>query len=61
MREKLYSANDFRDVVHYLKQSSLEESVQLNKQQKVPTTPTNIQVETRPLDTYTRILGGIVS
>ena len=61
MREKLYSANDFRDVVRYLKQSSIEESAQLNEQQKVSTTPTNIQVETRPLDTYTRILGGIVS
>lgn len=61
IREKLYSANDFRDVMHYLKESGLEESTQLNEQQKVPTTSTDIQVETRPLDTYTRILGGIVS
>lgn len=61
MREKLYSANDFRDVVRYLKQSSLEVSTQLHGQQIVSTAPTNIQVETRPLETYTRILGGNVS
>ncbi|MEK4714106.1 IS21 family transposase [Sporosarcina sp. FSL K6-5500] len=61
MREKLYSANDFRDVVRYLKQSNLEESALLHEQQNVSMTPTNIQVETRPLETYTRILGGIVS
>ena len=61
MREKLNSANDFRDVVLYLKQSSLEETAQLHEQQKVSMKPTNIQVETRPLETYTRILGGSIS
>ncbi|CAM3186947.1 hypothetical protein FITA111629_08705 [Filibacter tadaridae] len=61
IREKLYSANDFRDIVYYLKQSNLEEPAQLHEQQQVPMTPTNIQVETRPLETYTRILGGNVS
>ena len=61
IREKLYSANDFRDVIHYLKESSIKQSIQLNELQKVSTISTDIQVETRPLDAYTRILGGITS
>ena len=61
MREKLYSANDFRDVVRYLKQSNPDGSSHPNGQQEVSMSLSNIQVETRSLEAYTRILGGIVS
>lgn len=61
IQEKLYSANDFKDVVHYLKQSSMEETIHTNEKHKIPIISTKIQVETRPLDTYKLILGGGVS
>ncbi|PEA55758.1 IS21 family transposase [Bacillus pseudomycoides] len=56
MTEKLYSANDFRDVVSYLKQASKEEAVPTTGGTKGTT-----QVESRSLSTYTSILGGVAN
>jgi len=58
--EKLYSANEFRDVVSYLEKSRLDPDVPKQEQKIVPVTHLEIKVKTRPLDTYTSILGGTV-
>ncbi|MCM3738573.1 IS21 family transposase [Bacillus cytotoxicus] len=56
--EKLYSANDFRDVVSYLKKSNEETIWTSEKEIRIPTSEIQIEVPTRSLDTYTSILGG---
>lgn len=58
--EKLYSANDFRDIVIYLKKSSEESVVAIKGVKKIPTSKTNIQVTPRSVSTYTSILRGNV-
>lgn len=58
--EKLYSANDFRDVVSYLKKSSEESVVAIKEAKKIPTSKTKIQVIPRSVSTYTKILRGNV-
>lgn len=56
--EKLYSANDFRDVVNYLKQSNEVSITPVKDLNHVPTLENRIQVATRSLSAYTSILGG---
>lgn len=57
--EKLYSANDFRDVVNYLKQDD-EPVIPVKNLNHISILEEKIQVGTRPLNTYTSILGGNV-
>lgn len=56
--EKLFSANDFRDVVNYLKKISMESVQLINGGTRVQSSKTKIKVTTRSLSTYTSILGG---
>jgi histidyl-tRNA synthetase len=59
MREKLYSANDFRDVVNYLKNTT--STKRANDSISQPTlSDYKYEVTTRSLSTYTSILGGHV-
>jgi len=58
MDENLYSANDFRDVVNYLKKSSTNSVMDIKKNTVVPTSNMKLKVTTRSLSTYTSILGG---
>lgn len=60
IEEKLYSANEFRDVVSYLEKSNLDPDVPKQEQKITPVTHLDIKVKTRPIDTYTSILGGTV-
>lgn len=58
MNEKLLSANDFRDVAKFLSlniQHSSKESVDNNRRER----RTGIEVDTRPVSTYTDILEGV--
>jgi len=56
--EKLYSANDFRDVVSYLKKSN-DEMIWISEEKIcIPTSEIQVEVPIRSLDTYTSILGG---
>ena len=58
MREKLTSANDFRDVAKFLSlnlQHSSESTIEKHKHKK----HVNIEVETPPISTYTDILGDV--
>lgn len=57
--EKLYSANDFRDVVNYLSKSNTESISAIYKSNIVPTSKTKIKVTTRSISTYTSILEGV--
>lgn len=58
MDETLYSANDFHDVVNYLKKSSTNSIMDIQKNTVVPTSNIKLKVTTRSLSTYTSILGG---
>ena len=59
MDEHLISANDFRDVAKYMSNThGKEQPIQKSKSKRLK--PRNIQVETRPLSTYTEILGGVM-
>lgn len=59
-REKLFSANDFLDVCNYISRLKDEKlnSITINK---VASKYRQIQVTTRPIDSYTEILGGASS
>ena len=59
MKEKLYSANDFRDMVDYLRKSNTETYSAINMSNSLPTSKKNIEVTTRSISTYTSILEGI--
>lgn len=60
VNEKLMSANDFHDVAKYLSATSTqEESIKTAK--PIQSEPYNIQVETRSVDSYTHLLGGVTS
>ncbi|MCM3360344.1 IS21 family transposase, partial [Psychrobacillus sp. MER TA 171] len=61
INENLYSANDFKDVVLYLKKQSQQETLVSLEQEKRPIHKVDIPVGTRPLSTYTSILGGELS
>lgn len=61
VEEKLYSANDFRDVVSYLKQQLKGQASSLNEILPGSGKKVNIHVETRPMSAYTSILGGDAS
>lgn len=56
--ENLYSANDFRDVVSYLKKLGNDSTLDIKKSNSTLTSNTKIKVTTRSLSTYTSILGG---
>ena len=56
MTEQLYSANDFRDIVKHLVKEELNTSVEIHTSPSV--TIPKIAITTRPMDTYTTILGG---
>ncbi len=58
IRENLYSANDFRDVVSYLKKSGEESVLAIKATKKIPTSKIKIQVVPRSVSTYTSILKG---
>jgi transposase len=53
INEKLYSANDFRDVVSYLKKSNEDPICTSEEKISIPISEMNIEVPTRSLDTYT--------
>jgi len=57
IEEKLYSANDFRDIVTYLVKKKLVQQQEIEIQS--PNTIPKIEVSTRSMDTYTNILGGV--
>ncbi len=56
IREQLYSANDFRDIVEYLVKEDLDSSGEIPS--GPPKTIPKIPVSMRSMDTYTTILGG---
>lgn len=58
LSEKLYSANDFRDVVSYFKKVNIESVRIVKESTKDRPAKTKIDVTTRSLSAYTRILGG---
>ena len=54
--EGLYSANSFRDVVGFLKQTSLEQQHRIiEESDKIPV---DIEVQTRGMDQYLQLMGG---
>lgn len=57
-QEKLYSANDFRDVARYL--SSNTSPIAESRVHSIGKHVSDIQVNTRPLSTYVSILRGDV-
>src|SRR5699024_7634806 len=57
-REKLISANDFRDVAKFLSLNLQDSSESIIKKYKRKN-HTNIEVETRSISAYTDILGGV--
>lgn len=61
VEEKLYSANDFRDVVSYLKQQSKGQASSSIDSLLSSGKRIDVQVETRPMSAYTSILGGNAS
>jgi len=54
--EQLYSANDFRDVVHYLVKEELDSLQRIHT--SPPKTIPQISISMRSMDTYKTILGG---
>ena len=56
--ERLYSANEFRDIVDYLVKEDLDSSVEIHNSS--PKTIPKIAITTRSMDTYTSILGGTI-
>jgi transposase len=59
IREKLFSANDFRDVVNYLKNTA-DSTEKANDRSQPTLSDYKYEVTTRSLSTYTSILGGHV-
>jgi len=58
-KENLYSANDFRDIVYYLKKLSPEKSTIAAEPKNIFTKRKSaFPIAKRPLNAYTRILGG---
>ncbi len=58
IRDRLYNANDFRDVVHHLKSLSIESTAKSNRPVLEQVNKGGILLTTRSLETYTNILGG---
>lgn len=58
IQDRLYNANDFRDVVHHLKSLSIESPAKPNRPLVEQVNKGGILVTTRSLETYTNILGG---
>jgi transposase len=58
VQDKLYSANDFRDIVHHLKTLPVDSTQKSEKPTLEQSSKASIIVTTRSLDTYTSILGG---
>lgn len=58
MKENLYSANDFRDVVRHLKAIDTESTQKMENSLTNHSVKAGIMVSTRSLGTYTSILGG---
>ena len=58
IKEKLYSANDFRDLVSYLVKEKPDFLVEIQNSSPIETP--KIAISTRSLDTYTTILGGAI-
>lgn len=58
INEKLLSANDFRDVAKFLS-LELHNSNEVPIEKRIRKKRVNIEVETRPISTYTDILGGV--
>lgn len=63
IKENIYSANDFRDVVLYLKKQSQQESISSVEYRNLPINKVvvDIPIDKRPLSAYTSILGGDIS
>lgn len=57
-KEQLFSANEFRDVVNYLKKVTNIEDISNNEVTDSTVSEYNYEVTTRSLSTYTSILGG---
>lgn len=58
-KENLYSANDFRDIVYYLKKLSREKPTVAAEPKNIFTKRKSVfPIAKRPLNAYTRILGG---
>lgn len=56
INEGLYSANSFRDVVGFLKQTSLDQQHRIiEESDKIPV---DIEVQTRGMDQYLQLTGG---
>lgn len=60
MTERLYSANDFRDIAHHLHTSNHQPVKEIESHYAKPAKHSDIKASTRSLNTYTRILGGRV-
>ena len=59
MNDHLISANDFSDVAKYMSNThGKEQPIQNSKSKRSKSR--NIQVDTRPISTYTEILGGVM-
>lgn len=56
IQEKLYSANDFRDVLYYLKKTKLKESASIESGKG---TIPSISVKTRDFKEYLKAMGGV--
>jgi len=58
MTEKLYNANDFRDIVHHLDTLRDEPVIEVQSYYANPAKHPHIKASTRSLNAYTSILGG---
>ncbi|MEL3961093.1 IS21 family transposase [Lysinibacillus endophyticus] len=58
MTEKLFSANDFRDIAHHLYTSNQQPVQEIGSLSAKPAKHSSIKASTRSLNTYTSILGG---
>lgn len=58
MTEQLYSANDFRDIAHYLDKVPVEQSNEIQFFYITPAKHSHIKASTRSINAYTSILGG---
>lgn len=56
--ERLYSANDFRDVAHHIKSLEYNPVQDVESLHSISSVKSGIKVSTRSLDAYTSILGG---
>lgn len=60
MTDRLFSANDFRDLAHHLHTTNHQPVQEIESHYSNLAKHTNIKASTRSLNTYTRILGGRV-